>query len=93
MSESITKEEAEKLLKINNDSNKGYCSTSVLDILFPPFEPKEGEVIAVRTTGGFWSFRTFVEKRKDVFVCFMDDRLTLSHWPVARPLTDKEKGL
>ncbi len=92
--ESITREEAEKRL---NASPWG-ASTTLLDILFPPFEPKEGEVIAVKQSGDDpWSWRKFRAMDGTHYSCTKDghhsDHTGVMNWTCARPLTDKEKGL
>ena len=92
MSESIDREEAERRLKEYKPSNT--AATMWIDIIFPPFEPKEGEVIAVGGETNIWTHRIFVEMKGSQYMCLSDgctDR-TMA-WQSARPLTDTEKGL
>ena len=87
----ITKEQARERWKGHTLLNS-YDQVRVVDILFPPFIPKEGEVIAVRNGGGYWEYREFVEMSGNIFTCRtpVDSKYG---WDQARPLTDKEKGL
>ena len=91
MNESIDREEAEKRLKEYKSSNT--AATMWIDIIFPPFEPKEGEVIAVWISSQ-WKYREFISMDSDGwFLCYTDDRGAKATWSKARPLTDTEKGL
>ena len=73
----------------------GYMDSAIdyaIKYLFPPFEPKEGEVIAVRNSSSdTWTFRKFQSMDGDRYVC--NSGTSTYHWSYARPLTDKEKGL
>ncbi len=91
---SITREQAEERLK---SSNVKALRAEVLDMLFPSFKFKEGEVIAVSDIphpgDKDWHYRQFVEMKGDKYMC----RSTMSGgdtwWLHTRPLTDKERGL
>ena len=92
--ESINREEAEKLL---NETLSSGIPKMVLDILFPPFTPKEGEVIAV--WGGdtksenplFLVFKK-INKSPDYPYQITNNGISCN-WSFARPLTDKEKNI
>lgn len=84
----ITKEQARERMEA-----KGYNLEHILNILFPPFKPKEGEVIAVRNTSR-WVYREFIRKASSGYVCVSEVSPSSPHtFGEARPLTDKEKGL
>ncbi len=98
--ESITRVEAEK--RLFNEGFEGdilaASPSRMLDCLFPPFEPKEGEVITVKQSGDDpWSWRKFRAMDGTHYSCTKDghhsDHTGVMNWIYARPLTDKEKGL
>ena len=96
--ESITREEAEKRLKdwadrIPSSAVHGTAQRA-LDILFPPFEPIGGEVIAVGNREDSEFYREYVGMAGDKYSCLLEGKPSGTHtWKFARPLTDKEKGL
>lgn len=72
----------------------GGFAKAMTNYIFPPFEPKEGEVIAVRHVDiKKWGFRKFIQMNGGGYKCEDDVFIDLKHtWKFARPLTDKEKG-
>ena len=92
MNESITKEQARE--RLESARYMGAAVDQTIDILFPPpFVPKEGEVIAVKSEwSSGWLFRKFIEIVDSRYSCTSDgEGNSVIEWDIARPQTDKER--
>ena len=97
MSETVTKERLVSVLQSchpNNYANDEHWRKSLIDDLFPPpFQPKQGQVIAVWSDTFEWvNYQKFSSMDSGKYRCLSGEN-SYANWQYARPLTQEEIGL